>query len=1057
MDYNNDERYWNINLLNKWFLVAAALWTLSMVWMFIDDNDDEFKEYQKIFFSKQKDIVESKYLALKDEVIDLKQTLEAELQNQKDILEKKQNEITLTNDSLQKIEDQYAKIDIDFKAVIAEVDAAKYLLEKEKAEHIYDETSIASINYKNLINNRDILKRQKEDLEILKDYFNDKIDLLNADVKSAQDNRDQELKRYDLLENQLISLDRDRMTWGNWVADIIRDLPIIDFLDPKLEVKQTVVTDVKYDVNFATVPTVDRCVSCHMGIEDPDFLDQEQPYTTHPNLDLIGSSSSPHPFNEFGCSSCHSGRSRGTSFVSTVHMPNNSKQQEEWKEKHDWEKMHHWLQPMLPSDYSQAGCFQCHTNQPYVKGADKLQLGITLIQKNGCNACHHIEDIPKEYNVGPDLTKLHEKFDKEWAFKWIKNPQSFRYDTRMPHFFEQDNNSSPDMIDRNNAEIYAITEYLYKDKDYKKEKHSQYLGDALNGEVLFNAIGCMGCHKIDENFSNYEPNTSEYDFYLSEHGYEESEISNYEILNQQGPNLVGLGSKVSPKWLYNWIKNPKNYWEKTRMPNLRLSNQEAKDITAYLISFKNNDFENQVIPELSEEFFNQEIEDIALGWLNKSFNHVDAKDALNKMKENNSVTDYVADKSIRYYGCYSCHNIDGYEDAKPIGAELSIVGSKPLNKFDFGHIHDLQHTNFSWINQKLANPRIFDRSKVVSPEDKSRMPNFYFKQIEIEAITTALLGLTDAKLESSKLADLDRSEQVLEGYKLIRQYNCYGCHEIYDEGGKIADSIKEILPEALQAEHRNYAPPSLYAEGSKVQMDWLFSYFQNPITIRPNLQVRMPSFNLNDDDWNSIIAAFKDMEDNNLTYESMHIVDKKSVKYQQGFELVSDYGYYDLDKDEWVESFNDGSRCFVCHFDGAIPPGKDFSISDPTVWAPSLALSKERLRPEWVKEWLRNPQHYMSYTKMVAPALYNRCPECLDNDLSSDEYEILKDMSDNKDSENWRSSSDADYRLEAITDWIFSIEGNGDISNTINNYFDKNGYKHFEEEESDDDEWDEDW
>ena len=43
------------------------------------------------------------------------------------------------------------------------------------------------------------------------------------------------------------------------------------------------------------------------------------------------------------------------------------------------------------------------------------------------------------------------------------------------------------------------------------------------------------------------------------------------------------------------------------------------------------------------------------------------------------------------------------------------------------------------------------------------------------------------------------------------------------------------------------------------------------------------------------------------------------------------------EQSDLVESFNDGSRCFVCHFDGAIPPGKDFSISDPTVWAPSLA------------------------------------------------------------------------------------------------------------------------
>ena len=113
-----------------------------------------------------------------------------------------------------------------------------------------------------------------------------------------------------------------------------------------------------------------------------------------------------------------------------------------------------------------------------------MQLGITLIQKNGCNACHLIEDIPKEYNVGPDLTKVHEKFDKEWAFKWIKEPQSFRYDTRMPHFFNQDNNSSPDMKSRNNAEIYAITEYLYKNnknQDFLPENSAQYLGDAQNG------------------------------------------------------------------------------------------------------------------------------------------------------------------------------------------------------------------------------------------------------------------------------------------------------------------------------------------------------------------------------------------------------------------------------------------------------------------------------------------------------------------------------------------------------------------------------------------------
>ena len=1055
MDYKNDERYWNINLLNKWFLVAATLWTVSMLWMFVDDNDDEFKYYQNEYYSILRDKTESDYNELYTEVSNLKAELELNLELKQADLELKKSLIQSIQDSIQTVKNQYAKINIDYKAIIVEVDVAKYLVEKEKAKHEYNEKSEASQTFNMVTKQKNILKKEKESLEISMAKFNSMIDELNIEVKSAQDKRNSELKRLDLLEGQLTKLDREKMTLGNQIADIVRDLPIIDFLDPKLKVQQTVVPDVKYDVNFATVPVVDRCVSCHMGIADPKFSDQFQPYTAHPNLDLIGASSSPHPFNEFGCTSCHSGRSRGTGFISSTHTPHNHEQEKEWKEKHDWEVMHHWLQPMLPSEYSQAGCFKCHTEQPYLKGADKLQLGISLIKQNGCNACHLIESLPKENNVGPDLTKVNKKFNKEWAFKWIKNPQSFRYDTRMPHFFEQDNNSSPEMIQRNNAEIYAITEYLFKDKNYQKTNHSPYIGDSENGAILFQAIGCMGCHKIDETPSNYKPKTHEYEFYLSEHGYDDDESTNYNILNQQGPNLVGLGSKVSAEWLYNWIKNPKNYWEKTRMPNLRLTDQEAKDITAYLISFKNNEFDNQSIPLLNESSFQSDLEDIAFSWLNKSFNYADAEEAFISMKQNNKITDYVADKSIRYYGCYSCHNIEGYEDAKPIGAELSIVGSKPINKFDFGHIHDIQHSNFGWINQKLANPRIFDQSKVLPPEDKSRMPNFYFTQQEIEAITTVLLGLTDSKLESSKLADLDKTAQELAGYKLIRKYNCYGCHEIYDEGGKIAESIKQILPEKLHAEHRNYTPPSLYGEGAKVQSDWLFSYLKSPITIRPNLQVRMPSFDLNDNDWNAIIAAFKDMEDNNLSYESIHMVNENSEKYRQGFELASDYGYYDLEQDIWVDSFNEGSRCYVCHFEGNIPPGKDFNISDPLVWAPNLALSKERLRPEWIKEWLRNPQHYMAYTKMVAPALYNKCPECLDGDLTKAEYEDIKNISDNKDNPNWRAGAQADYRLEAITDWIFSVKGQEDISNTIKKYFDKNGYKHFEEEE---DEWgDDDW
>ena len=47
--FNNDERYWKIHTLNKWFAISSVLFLISMAWTFIDDNDDEFKIYQREF------------------------------------------------------------------------------------------------------------------------------------------------------------------------------------------------------------------------------------------------------------------------------------------------------------------------------------------------------------------------------------------------------------------------------------------------------------------------------------------------------------------------------------------------------------------------------------------------------------------------------------------------------------------------------------------------------------------------------------------------------------------------------------------------------------------------------------------------------------------------------------------------------------------------------------------------------------------------------------------------------------------------------------------------
>jgi len=806
------------------------------------------------------------------------------------------------------------------------------------------------------------------------------------------------------------------MTIFNQIGDFIRDLPIIDFMDPYYKVNQVVAHDIKYDVNFASVPSVDRCTSCHLGIDNDDFKDAPQPFTSHPDLDLFVSSSSPHPFEEYGCVSCHSGRGRGTDFVSTVHMPGSLEQKKEWEEKYDWKKLHHWLQPMLPTKYTQASCFKCHESQPILEGGNKLSLGLTLIDKSGCNNCHHIESYKTMRKSGPPLTHLNEKVDKEWVMKWIKDPQSFRYNTWMPHFFDQPNNSDEGSIARNDAEIYAITQYLYSSNGDKEKNNnsSKFIGDAENGEKLFNVVGCRGCHVVEEeniSISNFD---AHYDMHLSNYGYEaDSTGQNYEkmdrytLLKYQGPNLIGLGSKTDAEWIYNWIKNPEEYWPGTKMPNLRLSDQEAKDITAYLLNSKNDEFEK--INSL--KFDENELNNIAKGWLMKSYPEVDALDKLNNMNQDELI-DYVAQKSINFYGCYTCHEVDGFEKGKPIGAELTTVGSKPVGKLDFGHIHDIEHTNYAWFEQKLANPRIFDKHKIIAHEDKSRMPNFYFKPEEIEAIVTAILGFTSNKVSDSKqVYNLVEDKSVFEGYSLINKYNCQGCHNIQNFGGQIADIIGTL----------EYSPPNLNTQGSKTQPDWLFHFFKEPTIIRPNLQVRMPSFNFTDSQWNSIIKAFQHMDNRNLLIEDSFVVDSNSSKFKAGGKLHT-FG-----------------ACNNCHFYGS-----EFPKQSAQTWAPNLAITKDRLRPEWVVDWLDNPGSIMPGTAMPAPYIPDSITLSLNNALQTWGKDII-DL-----------NGDRQAMLEALTDYIYTIEGQKDISKIIKDYFKENGYD-FDSEDEEDDFDDEEW
>ena len=992
--FKNDERYWDINLLNKWFAISSIVFLITMVWTFIDDNDDEFKDYQREFRKLQIEKAEEK-------LVEEKTSIEGEVKDYDELLAKAEEEYKQKSEEIEKINETLGglraiayKTNLQYSEEKALLDVLKFELESANIDGS-GESEVARVKYKEKASVFNQIKLEKEEYEIKISSLEGELKNLKSDVKDANDRRDKFLKKVYLAENKLNLLDRSKMTFMNKLGDIVRDLPILDFMDPYYKVRQTVVKDVLYDVNFTAMPAVDRCTSCHLGIADPDFVDAEQPYTTHPDLDLYLTSKSPHPEEAFGCTSCHSGRSRGTSFLSSAHTPNSPEQKKEWKEKYHWKPVKHWLQPMLPTRYTQASCFKCHQNTSDLAGAEKINLGLTLVDRSGCNGCHVSANWPAKGKSGPDLRKLHEKSHPDWVSKWIKNPRSFRYNTRMPHIFEQANQEKPNVAKRNITEIASITHYLFENKEVKNSNNpSKYLGDPMNGEKIFSAVGCMGCH-VKEQDPSLAPDPSTFK----------------ELTKLQGPNLIGMGSKVSPEWLFNWLKKPHEYMPSTRMPDLRLSDSEAKDLTAYLYDNKNYDFD-QLDPPIADDVV---LDELTLDWLMKMNPEKYARQKLSKMNKNEKMS-FVGEKSIRHYGCYGCHNIDGFMDAKPIGVEITQEGSKPVDKFDFGLYHDIDHTIHDWIENKLRTPRIYDRGKESEPLDLLRMPNFHYTEEEIEAVTMAVLSFNTDKVGEPLLAHNKVPDYNKEGHRLVKKYNCQGCHLIENRGGQLVEHIGP--PE--------YGPPNLNTQGRKTNPNWLIKFFNNPMTIRPNLQVRMPSFHqIDDKEWDTIIKYFQSIDDENTGYRAPHQFVVGSSKFNAG-DKVHELG-----------------ACNNCHFYGT-----EFPTQVASTWAPNLALTKERLNPEWVVDWMRAPGEIMPGTKMPAP--YLPTPDVLETDDAVDVW--------GKDLVKLKGNQEA--MLEGLRDYMWNIQGKVDISKEIKEYFDENGYDFMsgDEGEEDDDEWDdEDW
>jgi mono/diheme cytochrome c family protein len=891
---------YNVDFLNVVFAASSLFLFLSVVWMVWDDFDRDWKNTQRQFARLEYQVTQASLQQAGRSVDKAKLSqLEAqEAAGQKNV-QANQKKVDDLQAKLKDADNQLFRATTDYQAMKATYDQDRYDFEAARANGLSsaakkEQVSVDEARRLEALNlAREKAEADKAEIQAQLGQYTGQIAAVGKQIEEINADQNRLRKRLDVIAPSA-------------VKDYFRNAPLLDFLAPTLKVQQIILPNVVDDVNFIRVPKMDRCQTCHLAIDKKGYEKYPQPFTTHPDLDMYLGGSSKHPIDRVGCTVCHEGMGQSVSFRDAAHMPSNDKQKEEWEKKYHWEQPHLWDYPMLPVKMTEASCAKCHKQQVFIPKADRLNVAYGTFERAGCYACHKTKGFEDVKKPGPILTKIDSKLSPEWVKNWIRNPRAVKPTTWMPRFWYNSNNSSPEDAVRNEVEINSIAAYLFANAEphefaVKNPPH----GDAKSGEQIVKSIGCQGCHVVGEG--------------------SRSEAGPRRTFGQP---LENIGNKTSYEWIYNWVRDPKHYSPATYMPNLRLTDAQVADVATFLEGLKGPAGD---APKATPD--QQAFDTVLLDYYKAVMPFEDAKAAIAKLTPAQKPIE-LGQRVISRYGCFSCHEIKGFEKAQSIGTDLSEEGSKLVSRLDFAFITDIPHTSkTAWFRTKLHDPRIFDRGRVLKPEEKLRMPNFDFSDDEVERLVTAIMSFQrEIQPPAAMPLRSARNDFIGVGRTLVHRRNCVGCHVIEGDGGDFGKMLADA----------SLGPPMLTPEGARVQPDWLYAFLRGPITIRPWLSVRMPTFGLDDHNLNGVISYFGAVSNTVGDFQTHEIVRVATADTagKQLFETL---------------------KCQQCHVLGAIP--KD----QPTAnLAPDLRMAPDRLQPDWILEWLKKPSDILPGTRMPA-------------------------------------------------------------------------------------------
>jgi hypothetical protein len=310
-------------------------------------------------------------------------------------------------------------------------------------------------------------------------------------------------------------------------------------------------------------------------------------------------------------------------------------------------------------------------------------------------------------------------------------------------------------------------------------------------------------------------------------------------------------------------------------------------------------------------------------------------------------------KVLERFNCGGCHLLreEAYEfDLPTTYADYAEDKEFPADEYPFLEPHfspqDLAASaatdNRGRVTVRVVGNKVFDSvtgdvSEETEDDDGRRI--YYLRPVEPVAINGKVFTTTD---------------QLPMPVEWLRKYHP-------PEGGDLA----RMLPPVLIARQKEFdpasnfkytdamgwGPPPLAAEGAKVQPEWLHSFLLSPYPIRPAARLRMPKFNMSQQEAGLLVNYFAAVDNERYPFEHDERTTEAHLAALE--ERTPDR------LEDAMKIITNKEKCVKCHLVGDFSPtGSDLAK------APRLDRVHNRLRPEFLRDWIANPGRILFYTGM---------------------------------------------------------------------------------------------